>query len=177
MTAPYSRVYWSVMDDPKFDDVRGDLMVFGSWTLLLIVADMAYPAPAFVPRSIPEYAMSELVRVGLVESLSGDRFRIHGLAKEREMRSQSGRNAAAVRWQSEPNARRDETSKDETRRVTPSPLRGGTRKNGTSPRQLGDNPRAQGTSPRQERQAEKRSTAIPQNVHDILQAIQTKGKA
>ena len=171
VTAPYSRVYWSVMDDPKFDDVRGDLMVFGSWTLLLIVADMAYPAPAFVPRSIPEYAMSELVRVGLVESLSGDRFRIHGLAKEREMRSQSGRNAAAVRWQSEPNARRDETSKDKT--STPLPLTRGRRKNGTSPRQLGDNPRAQGTSPRQEREAGKRA---PTQLHEILTAIQTKGK-
>ena len=179
MTAPYSRVYWSVMDDPKFDGIRENVAHLGTWTLLLLVAEMAYPAPAMLPRCVPDESVAALVSKELVDVLSGDRYSIRGLAAEREKRSQWGRNAAALRWQSERSAdpmQAKQSKAEHSKETTPSPLRGGTRKDGTSPRQLGENPRAHGTSPRQEREAEKRSTAIPQNVHDILQAIQTKGK-
>lgn len=172
MNDPYSRVYWSVMDDPKFDGIRENPTHLGSWTLLLIVADMAHPAPALVPRSVPDDSLRALVDAGLIDPMSGDRFRVHGLAKEREIRSQSGRNAAAKRWHSEPNARQDETRRDKT--SSPLPLKEGKRANGTNPRATGTNPRAQGTSIRQEREAQKRG---PSHLHEILSSIQTKGKA
>lgn len=87
--APYSRVYWSVMDDPKFDGIRNDVRLFGSWSLLLVVADMAHPVPAFVPRTIPKAAVTKLSEVGLIDLLDGHRYRIHGLDAERERRRAS----------------------------------------------------------------------------------------
>ena len=116
---PYSRVYWSVMDDPKFDGVREDVRHFGSWVILLIVADMAHPAPAFLPASVPRASVRALADCGLIDLLTGGRFRVHGLASERAVRSDSARNAAASRWHSERNAKPmlDETSIDKTRQA------------------------------------------------------------
>jgi hypothetical protein len=108
------------MDDPKFDGIREDVRLFGSWSLLLVVADMAWPAPAFVPPTVPRSAYGRLVASGLIDDLGGHRFRVHGMGKEREKRSESGRIAAAVRWQKNGNAEvmpsRDETSKAEPSR-------------------------------------------------------------
>lgn len=84
--APYSRVYWSVMDDSKFDGIREDVRLFGSWSLLLVVADMSYPAPAYVPRTIPKAAIARLSECGLIDLLAGHRYRIHGLESERTRR-------------------------------------------------------------------------------------------
>ena len=98
--APYSRVYWSVMDDPKFDGIREDPRHFGSWGLLLIVADMAWPAPAFPPPAVSKTSMRLLIEAGLVDSLSGGRFRIHGLDAERGRR----RDAARTGSKRDPNA-------------------------------------------------------------------------
>jgi hypothetical protein len=95
---PYSRMYWSVMDDPKFDGVREDVRLFGAWALFLLYADMSYPAPTYRPPTISIGVMNRLVAQGLVDELSGKRYRIHGLASEREMRSHNARNAAASRW-------------------------------------------------------------------------------
>lgn len=111
---PYSRVYHTVMDDPCFDGIREDMRLFGSWLMMLLVADQAYPAPAFIPPTVPRSAVKRLVAAELVDLLPGHRYRLRGQEKERAKRSQSGRNAAAVRWQSERTARRDETRKDET---------------------------------------------------------------
>ena len=98
---PYSRVYWEVMDDPMFDGIREDVRLFGSWSLLLVVGDMAYPSPAYIPRTVPKATFARLKECGLVEELSGHRFRVRGMVKERETRSGVGRNASAQRWQSE----------------------------------------------------------------------------
>jgi hypothetical protein len=164
---PYSRIYWSVMDDPKFDGIREDVAHFGSWSIMLVVAEMAYPASAFLPAFVPSASVDALSEVGLVERLTGQRFRICGLAKEREKRSEKGRNAAAVRWQSARNADPllAKQSKDE-QSSTPLPLTEGRRTNGTNPRATGTNPRAQGTSPRQEI---KRQKSDPTSIHDILE--------
>lgn len=142
--APYSRVYWSVMDDPKFDGIRENPKHIGSWCLLLIVADMAHPAPAFAPANVPKSSMTALIDAGLVDPLSGGRFRIHGLDAERGRRSEAGRTAAGARWQTErsthamrthtepdANPMLDETRREKTRQDEQSIPRASAR-NGTS---------------------------------------------
>lgn len=95
---PYSRIYWSVMDDPKFDGIREDVRLFGSWSLCLVLADMAWPAPAYVPPTIQRSAFRRLVDCQLLDELPGHRFRVHGLDKERAVRSAHGAHAASGRW-------------------------------------------------------------------------------
>lgn len=87
--AAYSRIYWSVMDDSKFDGIREDVRLFGSWSLLLVIADMAHPAPAYLPRTVPKAAITKLAEVGLIDLLGGHRYRVHGLDAERERRRAS----------------------------------------------------------------------------------------
>ena len=134
MNDPYSRVYHSVMDDPKFDGIREDCRTFGAWVLLLIVADMSWPATSFVPPTVPRACVARLQAVHLIDLYPGRRYRVHGLDAEREKRSHSARNAAAVRWHGSGNAetmpRRDEY---ETSTPLP-PTSGGSRSNGTNPR-------------------------------------------
>jgi hypothetical protein len=103
-TDPYSRIYWSVMHDDKFDGIREDVRLFGTWSLLLVVADMAWPSPAYLPRTIPKAALGRLVACELIDELPGHRFRVHGMDAERGKRQQYARNAAASRWQNEPDA-------------------------------------------------------------------------
>ncbi len=113
---PYSRIYYEVMDDPKFDGIREDVRHFGSWSLMLVLADMAWPSPAFVPTIVPRSSLSVLTNCGLVDVLTGGRFRIHGLDAERNARRNAGAYAAAMRWHRNGNA---ETMPrlDETRQV------------------------------------------------------------
>jgi hypothetical protein len=112
------------VDDPKFANVYDDDAALATWLRLLIGADAMWPAPAHLPRKVKSRALDVLVKAGLVDLTTGDRYRIHGLEAERTRRSETGRNAAAVRWQSERNAvsnakpmldetRRDKTSQDE----------------------------------------------------------------
>ena len=84
--APYSRVYWSVLQDPKFAGIRNDMRHFGSWTLLLLVADMAWPVPAFVPPTVPKASLTKLVEAGLIDLTGDGMFRVHGLDGERDRR-------------------------------------------------------------------------------------------
>jgi hypothetical protein len=128
--APYSRVYWSVMDDAKFDGIREDVRHLGAWCLLLIVADMAHPAPAFVPASVPKASFRALTECGLIDVLSGGRFRVHGLESERAKRSETARNASASRWHTERNAKPmlDETRLDKTSNTRASAMNSGARR-------------------------------------------------
>lgn len=100
----YCRIYWAVMDDPKFDGIREDMRHFGSWSLLLLTADMAWPASAYVPPTVPKASLAALIACGLIDPLSGSRYRVHGLDAEREARSENARNAAALRWHKAGNA-------------------------------------------------------------------------
>lgn len=128
--AKYSRVYWRVLDDDEFDGIRSNESRFGAWTLMLLAADMSWPTPAYIPPVVTRKSVEALAEAGLVELLSGGRFKLRGIDKERGMRSDTGRNASAVRWHSDPprepdangmprqdEQRREETSRDEGARA------------------------------------------------------------
>lgn len=83
---PYSRIYWSIIDDPKFATVYDDDRLVATWLRLLIVADQAHPASAYIPFGTNRKALESLVEVGLIDLGTGNRYRIHGLDKERARR-------------------------------------------------------------------------------------------
>jgi hypothetical protein len=112
-TDPYVRVYYRIIDDPKFANVFDDKGTLGWWVTLLLAADATYPAPAHLPRKIKDATLAKLTEAGLVDLLDGERYRIRGLASERDTRAEAARFAAdakhhghpeAVRRQSERNA-------------------------------------------------------------------------
>lgn len=115
---PYVRVYYRVVDDPRFERIFTDARALGTWLQLLLVADAMFPATAPMPSYIHRPSLKLLVEAGIVEIRAHQRFVIHGLASEREMRSHSARNAAALRWHSVRNADpmplRNETKRNET---------------------------------------------------------------
>lgn len=94
---PYSRVYWSIIDDPKFAAIYDDDRHLAAWLRLLIAADQTFPASAHIPSGCQRASVKALVDCGLVD-VSGRRYRIHGLDAERAKRTDSARNAAASRW-------------------------------------------------------------------------------
>lgn len=126
--APYSRVYWSVLDDPKFDSVYGNDAAFALWVRLLINADALWPSPAPLPRSIKAKSLTVLVDAGLVDLLARDRYRIHGLDSERGRRRDAARTPPKREPLADqtvperdsgpgPKTRRDEHSQDEPTRA------------------------------------------------------------
>ena len=112
---PYSRVYHEIVEHPRFERVYGNPVALGTWLQLLLTADAMYPMPAPMPPRTPTVRL--LIECGLLEERPGNRYSMRGLEDERERRSAVGRNAAALRWQSERNAepmpRRDETRIEE----------------------------------------------------------------
>jgi hypothetical protein len=94
---PYVKVYYSIVDDPKFETVYDDDAALATWLRLLIVADGTYPAPAPVPLSVRRRAFDMLVGAGIVDVCVGSRYRIHGLEGEREKRSEAGRAGGIAR--------------------------------------------------------------------------------
>lgn len=91
---PYSRVYWRAIDDPKFAHVWDDDHALAAWLRLLVAADMAWPASATLYHGIRKSALKALTDAGLVDMQTGGRYRIHGLDKERNARSDAARRAA-----------------------------------------------------------------------------------
>jgi hypothetical protein len=86
---PYSRVYWSVVDDPKFEAVYADNNHLATWLRLLIAADAIWPASASLPVTARKASVTALVDAELVDILTGGRYRIRGLDAERTRRSRS----------------------------------------------------------------------------------------
>ena len=105
----YSRIFWGIVDDPKFADVYPSDRDFATWVRLLIIADQAYPAPAALPRTAKLAAVNKLVAAGIVNRVGSDHFRIHGMKTVREeqtewtrrgglIRASSGQRASSGRW-------------------------------------------------------------------------------
>jgi len=116
----YCRVYHQIVDDPKFRRVYHDDAALATWLRMLLVADAMYPASAPMPEITD--AVTLLLRVKLIQRRPGNRYIVTGLEREREMRSESARNAAAVRWHNAGNAdampSRAEQSKEEQSKPT-----------------------------------------------------------
>lgn len=116
----YVRVYYNdlIRDYPE---VWGDDAALATWLRMLATADPMWPTPPELSRSVKASPLRRLEAAGLVERLPANRYRMKGMEAERAMRSQSARNAAAVRWQGDrtprPDAdampKRNEQSKDE----------------------------------------------------------------
>lgn len=83
---PFSRVYWRVIDDPKFVEVYADDHAFALWVRLLMAHDMAWPASAALPFGTKRSALKMLTDAGIVDLVPGSRFRVHGLDAERGKR-------------------------------------------------------------------------------------------
>lgn len=94
---PYSRVYWEARDDSKFRGIWTDDRVLGCWVRLLVAADMAYPASADLYHGINRKSLDVLVKAGLVDLLDHGTYRIHGLDRERSIRSRQATEAAHIR--------------------------------------------------------------------------------
>lgn len=133
----YVRVYYSVVNDDRFAEIYHDGRRFGTWLQLLLIADAMYPADAPIPAYVHRASLKALTDCGLVEIRAHQHFRVHGLASERGLRSESGRIAAGARWHSGRNAdpmpRRDKTRQDE-HIARPRARDGGERENGGRPR-------------------------------------------
>ena len=93
---PYSRVYWEAIDDEKFATVWWDDRALATWLRLLVGADMAWPASATLYVGVHKRTLQALVDVKLID-LNGHSYRIRGLDREREMRSQQARHAVNAR--------------------------------------------------------------------------------
>lgn len=128
--AAYSRVYWSIVDDPKFATIYDDDRHLATWLRLLLIADQAHPASAPIPANCRKVSIAALADAGLIDLGAGHRFRVHGLDVERERRRLAATSRGASRDHSVttrgPNGiqtrdvRRDEneTRRDETTRAT-----------------------------------------------------------
>lgn len=86
--APYSRVYWQIRSDDRLRDVYPSDANLAAWLRLLLAADMAWPAPADLPRNVKASAVAALVEAGVIQQLPGGLFIFHGLDTERGRRKE-----------------------------------------------------------------------------------------
>jgi hypothetical protein len=87
---PYSRVYWEIVDDPKFETIYDNDSHLAAWLRMLLMADQAHPASGQIPSNARRASVKALANAGLID-VAGGRFRVHGLAAERSRRSEAGR--------------------------------------------------------------------------------------
>ena len=130
--APYSRVYWSIVDDPKFQHIYDNDAHLATWLRLLMLADGQWPASCPVPASARKASVTALMDAGLIDVATGGRFRVHGLDAERGRRRDAARTGPKRDPNGTPNGtqtgperewgpgtkpRRDETRQAETTRA------------------------------------------------------------
>lgn len=84
--AAYSRVYWSIVDDPKFVSIYDDDHHLAAWLRVLLIADQAHPASAHLPTNVRRASVKALADAGLIDLQPNHRYRVHGLDAERERR-------------------------------------------------------------------------------------------
>jgi hypothetical protein len=128
-------VYHSIVDDPKFGAIYDDDRRLATWLRLLIVAEQAHPASAYIPIGTNRAAIAALVDAGLIDLGTGSRYRIHGLDAERRRRTDaarvgglaSGRSRSVEQPLNERSTKTnlDETSIDKTRQDETSIVREG----------------------------------------------------
>lgn len=93
----YSRLYWSIVGDPKFEDVFFDDRRFAAYVRLLMDAEQAYPAAAVLPRWLDDDVFEALCEVGILEPVGRMAYRVVGLRAEREGRLGGNRIGGRVR--------------------------------------------------------------------------------
>lgn len=103
--AEYSRIYHTVVDDPKFADVFYDDRRWAAYTRLLMVAESAYPSPATLPRWLEDDVLEHLVSSRIIALVGRHSYRIVGMRAEREGRLQGHQIGGMMRAR---NAERDE---------------------------------------------------------------------
>jgi hypothetical protein len=94
----YVRVYYSILDDERFDGIYSTPHL-ATWLRLLMQADAMWPASAHVPASERKASIAVLVQHGLVEMLPGGKYRIHGLDAERTRRKDAAAAGGRARQQ------------------------------------------------------------------------------
>jgi hypothetical protein len=112
---PFSRIYHRLADE--FPQVY-DSPDLAGYVRLLVAADQSWPTSARWAGLVSKATLGRLVSSSLV-ILDGSRYRIRGLDRERESRSQSASHAARSRWSDAPrnadgNATRNATRNAET---------------------------------------------------------------
>lgn len=85
--AEYSRIYHTVVDDPKFEHVFDDDRRFAAYVRLLMAAESAYPSPAPLPRWLADDVLEHLTETRILEVVRRTSYRIVGLQAEREGRA------------------------------------------------------------------------------------------
>lgn len=108
---PHIRIYSSIMEDEKFDNVRDNDAAFAWYVRLLFIAHAAYPAPGYLPR-VPRKVLATLQDAGLI-AVSGSRFTMSGVAKERSEVADLGHRAGGT-------VRAATAERDESGRFVPS---------------------------------------------------------
>ena len=111
--AEYSRIYHTVVDDPKFDEVYDDDRRWAAYTRLLMAAEAAYPSPAPLPRWLADDVLEHLASVRIVEVVRRTSYRIVGLKAEREGRLNGNQVGGK--------ARAEQAERDEHGRFLPRP--------------------------------------------------------
>lgn len=102
-TRPYARVYYDQLQQ-EFPAVWNDHGLLGAWVHLLIRAERIWPVPADRPRRFPPARWAALVKVGLIQPVGGDQYRVLGLDAERKRRHDVASLGGRTRWGSGSNA-------------------------------------------------------------------------
>ena len=101
-TQPYVRVYYRIIDDPRFEFVYDDDAALALWLRLLLIADAAWPASATLPVTARVRPLRRLTDAGLVTVTKTHRFQIHGMEAERRRRIEESRSGGRVRAETGP---------------------------------------------------------------------------
>jgi hypothetical protein len=93
----YARIYYDDLER-EYPEVWRDPILRGDYTLLLAVADRAWPASPEVPRGARPKAVRRLGELGLIVLEPPYHYRCRGMDKHREERRKQASHAAAVKY-------------------------------------------------------------------------------